>query len=114
MKTFSYEEIGNVTATFFSEDELKEGGLAELNGSQTVCECTEGHKFCGVTRTCRDGVVAVQLRGFVKVPYSGPLPLGYGDVVADGKGGIKDGNGNGVSVMVISTDYDERTAVIWL
>lgn len=114
MKTISYEAIGNVTATFFCEEEIKEGSAVELVGAQTVQVCREGKVVCGVSGKCHEDVVAVQMRGFAEVPFSGTLGAGSCNVVGDGLGGIKDGEGKGTPVMVISINKEEKTAVIWL
>ena len=83
-----------------------------MTGNGTVGPCGEGDAFCGVAGMPRAGVAGVQVGGFVKVPASMPLSVGMVSLVADGKGGVK--AGNGITVLVAEVDTAKNTAVICL
>jgi len=57
-------------------------------------------------------VAGVQVGGFVRVPATMPLNAGMVGLVADGKGGVK--TGEGVTVLVAEVDTVKNTAVICL
>ena len=112
MSKISFEDIGSLTATFYAEEGVKDGQVVRMTGSGTVGPCGEGEAFCGVAGAPRGGVVGVQVGGFVKVPATLPLNVGMVGLDADGKGGVK--AGDGITVLVADVDAAAKTAVICL
>ena len=98
-----FEDIGHMSATFAAES--GEGGEpVKLCGNGTVCACADAEAFCGVVESLRGGYAAVQLHGFITLPYSGSAPaLGFTALAADGNGGVKASSG-GRSYLVVSVD----------
>lgn len=105
MSKFSFEDIGAVVATFGAGDGVKGGQVVKLTGSGTVGPCGDGDKFCGVAMEPRKGGAAVQVRGFVTVPCSGQLAVGWAVLAADGAGGVKTAS-EGVTALVVSVGGD--------
>ena len=113
-----FEGIGQVIATFQAEDEaLATGTTVKLKGSGIVEVGNENDLLCGVTvGAVRNGAVAVQVGGVVKVKYSDAEPaVGWTALVCDGDGGVKTtGDAGGMKCLVLAVDKGEQTAVIKL
>lgn len=116
MSKFSFEDIGAVAATFAAGDGVKGGRVVKVSDNGTVAACADGEAFCGVAMEPRKGGAAVQVKGFMTVPYTGSLALGWGELTADGQGGVRPagtGDPAGVTALVVSAGED-GTAVICL
>ncbi|MDD3228654.1 MAG: hypothetical protein PHE09_05480 [Oscillospiraceae bacterium] len=75
-------------ATFACAAETEPGMPVMVTDSGAVTKA-EG-TFCGVVLSWRDGFAAVQLNGYVSLPYSGTKPnVGYQVLTADADGNIK-------------------------
>ena len=90
-------------ATFTCESALTKGSpvTAGLNGSVISAAADAG--FVGVVKSVRGGYAAVQLHGYMTVPYSGTLNLGVAQLAANGSGGVKTGTGRTALVLDIDT-----------
>ena len=110
-----FEGIGQMVATFLTEDELTSGTAVTLKESGTVKSGTEGEPPCGVTvSTARGGAVAVQIGGVVKVSCSEGTPeVGWQELACDGKGGVKAGAG-GMKYLVLEVSEDKKSVVVKL
>ena len=113
-----FEGIGQVVATFRTEDETLEAGMAvTLKDSGTVELGGENSPLCGVTvGAARGGAVAVQIGGVVKVGCSGDAPeMGWQELVCDGEGGVKTADGaGGANCLVLAVGGDKKSTVIKL
>lgn len=109
----SFEEIGRLAVTFGHEG-CEGGQVCRVSANGTVAPCADGDVFCGVMEGIRKGFAAVQLHGFVTLPYTGSAPeLGYNELLANGAGGVKVGTG-GKKCLVVSVDPDVQAATIEL
>ena len=102
-----FEGIGQVVATFRTEDETLEAGMAvTLTDNGEVELGDDGDPLCGVTvGAIRNGAVAVQIGGVVKVGGSdddGELRTGWQELVCNGNGGVR----------TAQDDQDEETGVM--
>jgi len=113
MSKISFEDIGAVVATCQVGANVAGGSVVKLTGNATVGPCTTGDSFCGVIMKPRDGIAAVQFKGFMTVSYTGSLTPGWATLSADGTGGVKPDT-EGVAAMVIGVNSDDETAVICL
>lgn len=111
MSKVSFEGIGAVVATFLTEEGVTGGQVVKVAENGKVASCADGDTFCGVAMEPRKGAAAVQVKGFVTVPATGSLALGWTEVAANGAGGVKASAG-GRSVLVVSVE--EGTAVLCL
>ena len=108
-----FEDIGHMSATFAAEN-CQGGEPVKICSNGTVCACGDGDVFCGVAESLRGGYGAVQLHGFVTLPYSGAAPeLGYISLLADGAGGVKTGSG-GRRCLAVQVDTDANCVTIEL
>ena len=69
--------------------------------------------FCGVCKSLKNGYAAVQLDGYVRLPYTGSIAVGYKKLVVD-DGEIKVDTTNGREHLVIDVDSTTNTAGIIL
>ena len=69
--------------------------------------------FCGVCKSLKNGYAAVQLDGYVRLPYTGSIAVGYKQLVVD-DGEIKVDTTNGREHLVIDVDSTTNTAGIIL
>ena len=113
MSKVSFEDIGNVTATFFVDETVEAGDAVKVTADDTVGICGMGETFIGVLGPIRKGVAPVQVGGFMQVKYSGYLNKGYTLLVSDGYGGVQATDVAGVPAQVIQVRMD-GTAVIYL
>lgn len=113
MSKFSFEDIGAVVATFAAGEGVKGGQVVKVTDNGMVGPCSAGDKFCGVALEPRKGGAAVQVKGFVTVPCTGSLTVGWATLAADGTGGVKTATTGGMSVLVVSVGTD-GTAVLCL
>ena len=107
-----FEGIGQVVATFWTEDETLEAGMAvTLKDSGTVGLSSKDNALCGVTvGAARGGAVAVQIGGVVKVGCADDEPeLGWQELVCDGDGGVKTvgEETGGMKFLVLAADEAE-------
>ena len=113
-----FEGIGQVVATFGTEDGKLEAGMAvTLTGNGKVGLSSEDKSLCGVTvSAARDGAVAVQIGGVVKAGYSGSTvpTVGCCALVCDGKGKVTKPASGGVSCLVLAVDREEQTVTVRL
>ena len=112
MSKISFEGIGEMVATFVCEEGVAAGQVVKMTDNGTVGPCGDGEAFCGVAMEPRKGGAAVQVKGFVTVPYTGELTLGWATLAANGSGGVK-ANSTGVQALVVSVDGVD-TAVVCL
>ena len=108
----SFHGIGQVCATFLGDG--TEGQVVKMSGKGTVAACSAGESFCGVALCAKDDACAVQVAGFVTVPYSGTEPApGYAVLTADGSGGVKIVE-SGREYLVADADTTAKTVTILL
>ena len=113
MSKFSFEDIGAVVATFAAGSGVKGGQVVKVTDNGTVDTCGDGEAFCGVALEPRKGGAAVQVKGFVTVPYTGELTLGWATLAADGSGGVKTLE-SGNKYWVVASDATAQTVTILL
>lgn len=93
------------TATFRCETKLLPGTPVMVTDSGTVAAA--GGTFCGVALSWRDGFAAVQLAGYVSLPYSGTKPaVGYQVLTADADGKVKAAASGSAGLQRLVVDAD--------
>ena len=108
----SFHGIGQVCATFLGSG--TEGQVVKMTDRDTVAPCSDGNSFCGVAMCVKDDACAVQVAGFVTVPYSSTEPTpGYAKLSADGTGGVKSDE-SGREYLVVSVDTAAKSVTILL
>lgn len=89
------------------------GGIAGMDGNDTVRNANGG-----VVLNKRNNHAAVQIRGYVRVKYSGsPAPvLGWNRLVTDGAGGLRpeQTGETGRACLVVNLNTEEKTMGLFL
>ena len=110
MSKISFDDIGNVMATFYADEGVEDGQVVKVTANGTVGHCMEGDAFCGVAGQVRRGAVAVQVGGFMQVSTTGEVGLGRVKLAADGKGGVKVAE-DGVQALVVQVEQDGKAVI---
>lgn len=78
-----FKGYGENVATFLAESTVKEGDLVKVSGNCKVSPCATGDAITGVCVGVRDGYAAVQLSGYVEVPATAQIAVGYKGICAN-------------------------------
>ena len=108
----SFEGIGECVATFYNSTSApaQAGQPVKVGESGTVAACSDGEAFLGVAVAADGDFSAVQLQGFVTLPYTGSAPTpGFVTLGADGSGGVKTVGTGGRGCWVIQVDTAAST-----
>ncbi len=97
--------------TFEAADDVAVGLPVAVSDNGKVAKAAD--VFCGVCTALKNGFAAVQLHGYVRLPYTGSMTVGYKLLVAD-NGNIKVDADNGREYLVIDVDADNHTVGIIL
>lgn len=114
--SISFGGIGEYAATFYNNSAAPAiaGGPVKISGEGEVSACSGGEGFAGVCISAGTEFAAVQLRGFIKLPYSGTAPdLGFSKLSADASGGIK-ADSAGREYLVVEIDASAMAAGLFL
>ena len=112
-----FEGIGQTTATFRTQGQVRPGMAVVFTGSGAVGAGEDGDLPCGVVAGgVRGGAAAVQIAGAAKVGWSGDTApaVGWQGLACDGTGGVKVDAGGGLKCLVLAVDTAEKTAVVKL
>ena len=99
--------------TFEAVSGVAAGKPVVISGNGKVQAVSSG-AFCGICLNVREGFAAVQLSGYVKVPFSGSLSVGYQKIGADSSGKVKADATNGREYLVVDVDAAAGTVGIIL
>lgn len=112
MKQVSFDDIGQVLATFVAQDGVARGQVVKLTGNGQVGPCAAGDAFCGLSLS-GSGFAGVQVGGFAQLPATGDITLGWTKLAADGSGGVKAAT-TGREYLVVEFDSTAKTCVVYL
>ncbi len=85
-----------------------------MSGNNQVADAADGVVPVGVALHVRRGIAAVQVRGYMELPYSGTAPaLGWVNLAANGQGGVKT-LAAGKSCLVVNVDTAAKTVGFYL
>lgn len=110
----SYEEIGYLAVTFPASG-CQAGQVCVMGSTGKVGPCAAGGRITGLVESVNGGQAAVQIHGFVTVPYTGTTApaTGYAGLSADGSGGVK-ADASGVAYLVVAVDTAATTVTFEL
>lgn len=110
----SFGGTAEVVLSFEAGTTLTAGYPVALSGNKKVSNAADGAVPMGIALHERCGVAAVQLKGYVELPYSGTAPaLGWSVLVSNGAGGVKTASA-GLSCLVINVDTAAKTVGLYL
>lgn len=100
-------------ATFEAASGVAAGKPVAMSANNKVQAVTSG-AFCGICIGVKDGIAAVQTGGYIKVPYSGTLTIGFKQLAAASGGKVTVDATNGREYLVVYVDSASGTAGIIL
>lgn len=109
--TVSFDGYNANTVTFEAASGVTVGLPVMISANGKVSNATSA--FCGVCKDLKNGYAAVQLDGYVRLPYTGSIAVGYKQLVVD-DGEIKVDTTYGREHLVIDVDSTTNTAGIIL
>ena len=113
----SFNGMGSMVVTFRASA-ISEGGVAAMMGNDQVGNASGGVAPVGIVLGKRNDHAAVQIQGYVQVPYSGATApsLGWNQLVADGTGGLRVATTgeSGRSCLVVNRDTENKTMGLFL
>lgn len=107
----SFNGFGENVVTFETDGTVSAGSPVMISASGKVKSATG--TFCGICVSERNGYAAVQLSGYVSVPYDTAPSVGFAKLVGSG-GKISADNTNGREFLVVDIDTNAKTAGIIL
>ena len=112
---YSFSGFGENAATFAAQDGVTPGIPVKMTANGTVGACAAGDDFCGVALSTRCGSAAVQLCGYVRLPYDGTAPaVGWQALSAAAGGKIQTAATGGRKLLVIDTDNTAKVCGVML
>lgn len=106
----AFSGLGEQVATFTAPSTVKKRMLVFINMSGNVNPCAADAVFCGVALSVRDGTVAVQLGGYVRMPYTGNAPtVGYCSLAASSNTEVKRVTEGGREYLVLDVNTTDKT-----
>lgn len=110
----AFEGTGDLVLSFEADESLTPGALVVLSDNDKVVAAGEGVRPAGLCLQLRCGIAAVQVKGFVELPYSGTVPtVGWNSLLCDGTGGLKTA-ADGSSCLVVHVDTATQTIGLYL
>lgn len=107
---YSFSGFGENAATFAAQSGVAEGMPVKLSASGAVAVCAAGDSICGVTLGVRNGMAAVQLTGYARLPYDGTVPsVGWQNVTAAADGKAAVGGTSGRQLLILDVDEVSKT-----
>lgn len=110
----AFDGIGRSVLTFQAGD-VKKGDVAAMSANDTVAKAASGAVPVGVVLNKRQDWAAVQVKGYVELPYSGTAPtVGWNKLAADGNGGLRTATDKGRDCLVVRVDTAENKMGLFL
>ena len=111
--SISFKGLGENVITFKTTNAVA-GEPVTISANERVTKSTSGETFCGVAVSVSEDYAAVQISGFVELPYSGTAPtVGYNTFVANGNGGVRT-NTTGRTLLVVNVNSSTSKVVAML
>ena len=103
----SFKGYGENVVTFNADSALTEAGVpVKMTADSTVGKCSANDKFCGICVNLRDGYAAVQLAGYVRMPATAKIAVGYKKLAA-GSNDTVAVNSSGRELLVVDSTATE-------
>ena len=101
----SYEGVAEQVATFqvdgASKPAVQVGTVVALSGNGTVKACPASTAPAGVVLGVKDGLAAVQVAGYMRLPCAAALTVGYAQLALDSSSKLAAGTGRGGLVVEV-------------
>lgn len=108
----SFEGIGENVVTFYNSQSnaAAAGNAVKMSGNGEVGACSDGDRIAGLCLSSDGDYAAVQICGYVSMPYTGAAPsAGFAKLSAAGVSALKVDGTNGAEKLVIDVDASAKT-----
>ena len=103
----NFNGYGENVLTFIADSGLTEAGVpVKISDDGTVAKCSANDVFCGVCVGVRGGYAAVQLAGYVRMPATARIAVGYKKLAA-GSNDTVAVNSSGRELLVVDSTATE-------
>lgn len=102
----NFNGYGENVLTFMADDSLTAGVPVKMSADGTVAPCKSGENFCGVCIGVRDGYASVQLSGYVLMPATAKIAVGFKTLATGADGAVASGTSGREYLVVNSTDTE--------
>lgn len=109
----AFNGLNEAVVTFEAADGVVKGVPVTMADNGKV-QAAQSGVFCGICCKAYDGYAAVQLGGYVRVPYTGTLTVGYQKLAAASGGKVEADDTNGREYLVTDVDTEAKTAGVIL
>jgi len=102
----SFEGIDENIVTFYNNKDkgAESGAPVRMSAACEAAQCADGERFFGVAVAGDTEFVAVQIKGYVEMGFTGTAPgIGFGKLAANGTGGVKTADA-GSEFLIIDVD----------
>ena len=107
--TTNFNGFNEKVLTFECDTKITAGTPVKLTANGKIAVAGAGDRFIGTCVYTRCGYAAVQVEGYVTLPYTSTAPtINFAKLVADGNGGVK-ADTNGSEVVAICVDTNAKT-----
>lgn len=107
--TTKFNGFNEKVLTFECDSTITAGTPVKLTANGKIAAAAAGDRFIGTCLYTRCGFAAVQVEGYVNLPYTSTAPtVNYAKLVADGNGGVK-ADANGSEAVVLCVDTNAKT-----
>ncbi|NLO46320.1 MAG: hypothetical protein GX107_07505 [Clostridiales bacterium] len=114
--SISFDGFKEKTLTFKAAAGFDTAGVPVIvSAGNTVNECGIGDSFCGISKSFRNGLAAVQLSGIVTIGYSGTAPsAGYNNLACNGAGKVSVASEGGREYLIVDVNTTKSTVTFLL
>ena len=115
--SISFGGIGEMAVTFEATSDVQAGCPVKMSDNGKVTSCDEEDQLIGVAvYVSKDHFATVQVKGYVSLPYSGETApsVGFGQLSADGEGGVASDSTNGREYLIIDVDTTAETVGFYM
>lgn len=112
----AFNGIEELVVTFRSGG-VQAGQLVTLRENNTVTPAGQGVAPVGIVRNVRNGHAAVQVKGYMRLPYTGAAPgLGWTALTCAGPASLKTAEtaGSGRDCLVVNVDETNKYVGLFL
>lgn len=98
--------------TFECDSTVVKGGLVKMSANGKVTVCSDNGAFIGVALNVANGYCTVQLAGYVEIPITGTVAVGYKNLTASTVGKVKVNDTYGREYLVLYADTNKIGFII--
>ena len=112
----AFDGMDNLVVTFRCSGTVEAGSPVILSANDTVADGGTGKVPIGVLLQKRGNYAAVQIRGYVTLPYTGTSApaAGWGKLAADAAGGVAVAATGGREYLIVNVDTAAKTVGLFL